>query len=136
MLLSQQVESYRFWEVVAQWAEENVQHPTVVARVLAKGVVRDGLRVQSVDPRWSAPGTFELRGAPLVGYVARDGALPVFIRASALTHLRNVVERAATPDPQTLYEEFLTKQDFLTWLTREGIAPPAFWFEPHLRRGG
>jgi hypothetical protein len=46
--LSRQVESYRFWEVVAQWAEEKLQHPNVVARVLAKGVVRDGLRMQSV----------------------------------------------------------------------------------------
>ena len=50
-LLSQQVESYRFWEVVTQWAEEKLQHPNVVARVLAKGVLRDGLRVQSVDPK-------------------------------------------------------------------------------------
>lgn len=132
--LSQQVESYRFWEVVAQWAEETVQHPNIVARVLAKGVLRDGLRVQSVDPKWSAPGTFELRGAPLVGYVAREGALPVFIRASALAHFRGIVERAATPDPQALFEEFVTKQDFLAWLGRAGMAPPAFWFEPALRR--
>jgi hypothetical protein len=134
MHLSQQVESYRFWEVVSQWAEEKVEHPNVVARVLAKGVLRDGLRVQSVDPKWTAPGTFELRGAPLVGYVAREGALPVFIRASALTHLRNVVERAAIPEPQALFEEFLTKQDFHAWLARAGIAPPAFWFEPRFRR--
>ena len=136
MLLSQQVESYRFWEAVMQWADEKLQHPNVVARVLAKGVLLHGLRVQSVDPKWSAPGTFELRGAPLVGYVAREGALPIFIRASALAHLRSVVERAATPDPQALFEEFLTKQDFLAWLTRAGIAPPAFWFEGEFRREG
>lgn len=134
MLLSQQVESYRFWEVVTLWAEEKVQHPHVIARVLAKGVLRDGLRVQSVDPTWTAPGTFELRGAPLVGYVAREGALPVFIRASALTHLRSVVERAVVPEPQALFEEFLTKQDFLAWLTRASMAPPAFWFESRFRR--
>lgn len=136
MLLSQQVESYRFWEVVTQWAEEKVQHPNVVARVLAKGVIRDGLRVQSVDPTWSALGTFELRGAPLVGYVAREGAFPVFIRASALAHLRSIVERATTPEPQVLFEEFVTKQDFLAWLNRADIAPPAFWFEGEYRGEG
>lgn len=134
MLLSQKVESYRFWEVVAQWAEEKVQHPNVVARVLAKGVLREGLRVQSVDPMWMAPGTFELRGAPLVGYVAREGALPLFIRASALTHLRYIVERAATPEPDALFEEFITKQDFLAWLHQAGITPPAFWYEAEFRR--
>jgi hypothetical protein len=42
MLLSQHVESYRFWEVVTQWAQERLQHEHVVARVLAKAVVRDG----------------------------------------------------------------------------------------------
>lgn len=133
MQLSQQVESYRFWEVVMQWAEEKVQHPNVVARVLAKGVLRDGLRVQSVDAKWSRPGTFELRGAPLVGYVARQGDLPIFIRAAALAHLREIVERAATPEPQVLFEEFVTKQDFLAWLARSELPPPAFWYEPEFR---
>jgi hypothetical protein len=136
MLLSQHVESYRFWEVVTQWAQDKLRHEHVVARVLAKGVVRDGLRVQSVDPRWLTPGTFELRGAPLVGYVAGEGMLPVFIRASALTRLRGVVERAAAPQAAALYEEFMTKQDFHAWLTRWGLALPAFWFEPEVRRVG
>ena len=133
MLLSHHVESYRFWEVVTQWAHDLLQHEHMVARVLAKAVVRDGLRVQSVDPRWLTPGTFELRGTPLVGYVACEGMLPVFIRASALTHLRGIVERAAAPQAEALSEEFVTKQDFHAWLTRRGISLPAFWFEPESR---
>ena len=35
-------ESYRFWDIVTQWAAEKLQHEQVVARVLAKGVIRDG----------------------------------------------------------------------------------------------
>ncbi len=128
MSLSQHVESYRFWDIVAQWAQEQVAHESVVARAMAKGVLRDGLRVQSVDPRWMNPGTFELRGAPLVGYVARDGVLPVFIRATALTHIRQIVERGTPPDPAQLFEEFVTKQDFGAWIARERLPVPAFWF--------
>ena len=127
MVLSQHVESYRFWDVVTQWAQEQLQHEQVVARALARGVIRDGLRVQSVDPRWMNPGTFELRG-PIVGFVAREGVLPIFIRSSALNHLNSVVARAAVPDPHLLFEEFMTKQDFETWLKQSRIALPSFWF--------
>jgi hypothetical protein len=128
MSLSQHVESYRFWDIVSLWAEERQEHEQVVARALARGVVRDGLRMQSVDPRWMNPGTFELRGAPLVGYVAREGALPIFIRTSALGHLRSIVEKAATPDRQQLSEEFVTKQDFLAWLAYSQLPVASFWF--------
>jgi hypothetical protein len=130
MVLSQHVESYRFWDVVNLWAEERLEHEHVVARALARGVVRDGLRMQSVEDRWLSAGTFELRGAPLVGYVARQGGLPIFIRASALAHMRDIVERAATPDRQQMLEEFVTKQDFLTWLARFKLPVPSFWFAP------
>ena len=51
MNLGHHVESYRFWDIVTQWARETLQHEIVVARALAKGVVRDGLRAQSVDPK-------------------------------------------------------------------------------------
>jgi len=124
---SQLVESYRFWEVVTQWAQDRLQHEHVIARVFAQGVMRGGLRVQSVDPRWKDVGTFELRG-PLVGYVAREGLLPIFIRSSALNHLRAVVEREAVPDPQLLVEDFVTKQDFGAWLRHERLEKPRFWF--------
>jgi hypothetical protein len=136
MVISRHVESYRFWEVVVQWARERLQHEHVIARVLAKGVVREGLRVQSVDPRWANAGTFELRGAPLVGYVAREGDLPIFIRASALAHLTQVVERAAVPDPQVLFEEFITKQDFRAWLVHSKISEPFFWFDAGFQNEG
>ena len=129
MNLGHHVESYRFWDVVTQWARETLQHEHIVARVLAKGVVRDGLRVQSVDSTWVNKGTFELRGLPFVGYVAKDGNLPIFIRSSALNHLREIVENAATPDAQVLFEEFVTKQDFLAWLTQAGMSAPSFWFQ-------
>lgn len=134
-MLSRHVESYRLWEVVAQWARERLEHETVVARVLAKGVLREGLRVQSVDPRWLNVGSFELRGVPLVGYVAREGDLPIFLRSSALAHLQAIVERAAVPEPQLLADEFIQKPDFYAWLVRSHIRPPSFWFEvpPQLR---
>jgi hypothetical protein len=28
-----------------------------------------------------------------------------------------------------VFEEFVTQQDFLAWLTQTGLNPPAFWFE-------
>ncbi|MBI2768828.1 MAG: hypothetical protein HYX47_04355 [Burkholderiales bacterium] len=112
MTLSRHVESYRFWEVVTQWARERLEHEHIVARVLAKGVLREGLRVQRVDPRWANLGSFELRGTPIVGYVARQGDLPIFIRTKALAHLTSVVERAASPEPDFLRDEFISKQDF------------------------
>ena len=129
MNLGHHVESFRFWDIVTQWARETLQHEHVVARVLAKGVVRDGLRAQSVDARWVNKGTFELRGLPFVGFVAKDGQLPLFIRSTALHHLREIVESAATPDPQLLFEEFVTQQDFLAWLNQTGVNPPSFWFQ-------
>jgi hypothetical protein len=128
MDLGHHVESFRFWDVVAQWSRETLQHELIVARALAKGVIRDGLRLQSVDAAWAKPGTFELRGAPLVGFVARPGSLPVFIRASALRHLTDVVEKATTPEPLLLYEEFITRQDFRAWLAQTGLRAPSFWF--------
>ena len=129
MVLSRLVESYRFWDVVTQWAQEQVQHEHVVARVLARGVIRGGLRMQSVDPRWTDPGTFELRG-PLVGFVAREGVLPIFIRSTALNHLRATVEQAVIPDPHLLFEEFVIKQDFEAWLKHSRVPLPSFWFAP------
>lgn len=128
MNLSRHVESYPFSEVAARWAAERGEDAAVVARAMARGVLSEGLRVQSVDARWSKPGTFELRGAPLVGYVALEGMLPIFIRSSALAHLRAVVERAAEPNPKALSEEFLTRQDFQAWLVQWDIARPNFWY--------
>lgn len=129
MNLSQYVESYRFWDVVTLWAREDLRHEIIVARVLAKGVVQDGLRVQSVDPKWAKVGAFELHGAPFVGYAAQPGMLPIIIRSSALRHLRAVVDRASDPDADKLFEEFVTKQDFRAWLEGQDMPLPRFWFE-------
>ena len=128
MNIAHHVESYRFWDVVTLWARETLQHELILARALAKGVVRDGLRMQSVDAKWATRGTFELHGAPFVGYVARDGVLPVFIRSSALKHLLDIVENAATPNSAAVHDEFVTKQDFRVWLEQENMSLPAFWF--------
>jgi hypothetical protein len=128
MNLSRHVESYPFWEVARRWAGERGESAALVARAMARGVLKEGLRVQSVDTRWSQPGAFELRGTPLVGYVALEGVLPIFIRASALAHLRAVLERAAEPDPKALSEEFLTKQDLRAWLVQWDIPRPMFWY--------
>ncbi len=128
-MLSRHVESYRLWEIVKQWARERLQHEIVVARVIARGVIREGLRVQSVDSKWLNAGTFELRGMPLVGYVGREGDLPILLRATALNHLRAIVETADVPEEALLRDEFITKQDFYSWIIRSHILPPSFWFE-------
>lgn len=135
MELGHHVESYRFWDVVSLWGRETLQHEILVARVLARGVLRDGLRIQSVDPRWAASGTFELHGAPYVGFVARPGALPVIIRSAALKHLMAVSEEAVDPDPQLLFDEFITKQDFRVWLEQRELPLPTFWFSQGEREG-
>ena len=44
MLLSQQVESHRFWEVITQWAADKLQHEHVVARALPSFWFEAGLR--------------------------------------------------------------------------------------------
>ena len=48
----QLVETYKFWDVVPLWAHERLEDELVIARALARGIVVDGLRFQSIDPRW------------------------------------------------------------------------------------
>jgi hypothetical protein len=48
-----QVESYKFWDIVTLWAKEQLEAEEVIARALAKAVIRDGLRLQSTDIRWA-----------------------------------------------------------------------------------
>lgn len=130
MELGHFVETYRFWEVAALWARELVQAEDLTARVLARAVVRDGLRVQSVALRWQpgSTGSFELRGDPYVGYAAQPGMLPVIMRESALRHLQSVVDSAAVPRREELEHEFITKQDMAVWIRANGGRLPAFWF--------
>jgi hypothetical protein len=121
-------ENYSFWDLTVQWARESFQPEHVIAKTLAIGVLRDGLGLKSLDPEELAPDALELRGAPFVGYVAREGKLPIFIRAPAFKHLRDVAENAAAPEPQMLAQEFISRHDFRVWLHQRGIEPPAFWF--------
>ena len=78
---SQLVESFRFWDVVALWARERLEHESLIARVLATGIIRDGLRFQSTEPSRTM-----------------------------------------------LYDEFVRKEDFKTWLRATDQALPAFWY--------
>lgn len=64
MSLSQQVESYRFWEVVVHWAKERLEHGNTVARALARAVICDGLVLSSVDSRW-VEGNSNSRATPM-----------------------------------------------------------------------
>ena len=132
MEAGQFVESYRFWEVAILWAKERLQHEDLIARSLASGFIKGGLRIQSQDSRWlsGAEGKTELLGYPYVGYSPTIGESPVIIRASALEHLLAVVNSGKEPERSFLHEEFIKKQDFLDWLNATGISPPHFWFSP------
>ena len=89
---SQLVETYKFWDVAALWARERLENELVVGRALARGIVVDGLRFQSIDPRW-VKSDRSLSGYPYIGYAAIPDALPVLLRAEALEHLLAVVRR-------------------------------------------
>lgn len=133
--IGHEVESYKFWDVVSLWARERLEHEETVARALAAGVVRDGLRCCSVDPRWR-DGRMELRGYPYVGYCAKPDAAPVILRAAVLEHLLAVVQRAETPARALLMEEFIARADFAAWLDSTGQPQPAFWFGAPARAVG
>jgi hypothetical protein len=127
-LPSRLVETYKFWDVVSLWAREQLEHEQIVARALARGIVVDGLRFQSVDPRW-VKADRSLTGYPYVGYAARPDAQPVLLRADALEHLLSVVRIAAEPLRDALSEEFVSRQDFRAWLEATQQALPSFWFD-------
>lgn len=128
--LTQFVESYRFWDVVTLWARERLEHETVVASALARGVVCDGLKLQSVDDRWVEGNdrAVEFRGFPYVGYRAHPNAPMCVLRALALDHLLGIVNRAEPPAPARLSEEFVLRNDFGAWLSGLNLRPPTFWF--------
>lgn len=130
MEASQFVESYRFWEVAAQWAKEKGRHETVLATYLAKAFIKGGLRIHSEDPRWlsGSPDAVALRGYPYVGYSPLPGRTPVIIRAPALEHLLAVVSSGREPEQARLHEEFIRRADLFSWLKNRGVKPPRFWF--------
>jgi hypothetical protein len=135
--LTQFVESYRFWDVVTLWARERLEHEQVVAAALARGVVCDGLRLQSVDARWIKGNdrAVEFRGFPYVGYRAEPGAPMCVLRATALDHLLGIVNRAEAPARERLAEEFILRKDFRAWLVALDLRLPTFWFGTAGSRG-
>lgn len=121
------VETYKFWDVVAQWSRESVQAEEVIARALARGVIIDGLRLQSTDPRWMKADR-SLTGSPYVGYSALPDQAPVVLRIEALEYLLAVVRQGVAPSRDVLRVEFLHRDDFARWLDATGQPRPAFWF--------
>jgi hypothetical protein len=124
---SEAVESYKFGDIVRLWGRERLVHEVIVGRELVKGIVQEGLRLQSVHPKWTKSST-EFRCYPYVGYVAREGDKPMIIRAETLEHLLKVMREAIDPDLRFLAEEFMTKTDFRNWLVYTGRTLPVFWF--------
>lgn len=127
--LSQLVESYRFWDIVRLWARERLEHEEIVARALARGVVCDGLKLQSLDARWvdQAKQNLALNGQPYVGFCAKPQGAMCILRATALEHLLAIVHRAEIPSPQKLADEFIARDDFAAWCRQTGVASPRFW---------
>lgn len=130
MSTSPLVESYKFWDVVTLWARKSLEHEDVVARALARGVIRDGLRFLSVDPKWlqSNKAEVEFRGYPYVGYCAKPNDPIIVLRVEALEHLLSIVERAEAPSQSLLRELFVSRNDFRTWLESANQTLPDFWY--------
>jgi hypothetical protein len=127
MNASQLVESFRFWDVVALWAREKLEHETLIARALATGIIRDGLRFQSTDPKWLKSGR-ELCGNPYVGYCPDPAQQPIILKAETLEHLLAIFRTGAEPSRTILYDEFIRKEDFKAWLHGTDQVLPIFWY--------
>jgi hypothetical protein len=121
------VDSYRFWDVAALWARERGEDESITARALARGVIADGLRAESVDPRWLVA-EHPPAGYPYVGYCAVTTAPPVLLRVEALEHLLAVARRGILPSRELLAFEFIFRNDFQAWLRITGQPLPHFWF--------
>jgi len=129
--LSQLVESYRLADVVRLWARERLEHEEIVTRALARAVISDGLKMQSIDARWEAGGGAQkiaFNGQPYVGFCAKPNASMCVLPSSALDHLLAIIHRAETPSLQKLSEEFLIREDFRDWCNEAGLTLPSFWF--------
>jgi hypothetical protein len=127
------VESYKFWDIAPLWASERLENELVIARAMAKGIIVDGLRFQSVDPRWLKANR-SLTGYPYVGFAANPEKPPVLLRAEALEHLLSVVRQGTVPSRDVLTEEFVRRDDFKAWLSATKQPLPSFWFTDAERR--
>ncbi len=128
MSLSQLVESYKFWDIATLWAKEKLEHEDIVASALARGIIRDGLKFQSIDTRWVKGKELEFRGEPFVGFVAKPGNSVAVLRADVLEHLLAIVRTAKKPSKKILKDEFILKDDFKNWLKETEQILPSFWF--------
>ncbi len=128
MPLSQFVESYKFWDIVTLWAREKLIYETIVASALAKAIIRQGLKCNSIDTRWGSEKNLEFKGDPYVGFVSRPDDSVIILRSEALEHLLAIVRTAQKPSNTILKQEFIRKNDFKNWLEETGQELPVFWF--------
>jgi len=128
MELSAAVESYKFWDIVKLWARERLQHEVLISKRMAIGIIKEGLRFQSTDPKWLKPSEVEL-SYPYIGYIAIPGEKPVILKAEVLEHLLSASRSDGDISSSIVNEEFVTKSDFKSWLVRTGQSFPDFWFE-------
>ena len=127
-----EIESYKFWDIVELWGRENLEHETITSKKLAVGIVKDGLRFQSTNPKWLNPSE-EFLSYPYVGYSAHPGEEPVVLKAEILEHLLSVSSGKVEASKQILQSEAVTKYDFKTWLVKTGQSFPKFWFSEEQR---
>lgn len=113
-------------DVIALWARERLEHDVLVARRIARGVIHEGLRVQSTGGQNSPADIASLCGYPYVGYSARPGDAPIVIRVQALEHLMAVFEERTDMQPRKLNEEFVARDALVQWLVHIGQPIPAF----------
>ena len=109
------------------WAADIGEGESVIAKALVNGVVRDGLRFQSIDTK-KLKSDNELRGNPYVGYCAMTWHKLIVLRADTLEHFLAVFRTGAYPSRERIRDEFVTKADFRTWLLTTEQRPPPFWF--------
>ena len=126
MALSNNVESYKFWNVVTLWARERLEHEDIAASALARGIIRDGLKFQSIDTRWGDKKEIEFKGDPFVGFAAKPGNAVMVLRADVLEHLLAIVRAAKKPSRKILKNEFVLKADFKEWIEDSGQTLPSF----------
>ncbi len=136
MNLGHKIESHRFWDVVTLWAKEKLVHEILVARGLATAIIREGLILHSVDPRWLNDSgwrlgnskKFVLRGTPYVGYDPIGCGEMMILKVETLEHLLGIVNSAREPDKRKFSDEFIFRSDFARWLIWSGESWPQFWF--------
>ncbi len=122
-----EIDSYKYWDIVELWGRELLEHEIITSRRLAVGVIKEGLRFQSTNPKW-LKSTEEFLSYPYVGYSARPGEEPVVLKSEVLEHLLSVASDKSEASKLILQNEVVTKYDFKSWLVRTGQSFPEFWF--------